>query len=60
MFFSFNKIQMTCDHQIQRIEEKQQTAIQKTKEKKQRKLKKLEKQRLMLRSCLESNHTAAR
>jgi len=47
MFFSFNKIQMTCDHQIQKIEEKQQTAIQKTKEKKQRKLKKLEKQRLI-------------
>ena len=47
MFFSSNKIQMTCDHQIQRIEEKQQAAIQKTNEKKQRKLRKLEKQRLI-------------
>ncbi len=47
MFFSSNKIQMTCNHQIQRIEEKQQTAIQKTNEKKQKKLRKLEKQRLI-------------
>ncbi len=47
MFFSSNKIQTTRDHQIQRIEEKQQAAIQKTKEKKQRKLRKLEKQRLI-------------
>ena len=47
MFFSSNKIQTTCDHQIQRIEEKQQAAIQKTNEKKQRKLRKLEKQRLI-------------
>jgi len=35
MFFSSNKIQATCDCQIQRIKEKQQAAIQKTKEKKQ-------------------------
>ncbi len=47
MFFSSNKIQTTRDHQIQRIEEKQQAAIQKTEEKKQRKLRKLEKQRLI-------------
>ncbi len=47
MFFSSNKIQTTRDHQIQRIEEKQQAAIQKTKEKKQRELRKLEKQRLI-------------
>ena len=47
MFFSSNKIQTTRDHQIQRIEEKQQAAIQKAKEKKQRKLRKLEKQRLI-------------
>ncbi len=47
MFFSFNKIQTTRDHQIQRIEEKQQAAVQKTEEKKQRKLRKLEKQRLI-------------
>ncbi len=47
VFFSSNKIQTTCDHQIQRIEEKQQAAIQKTEEKKQRKLRKLEKQRLI-------------
>ncbi len=30
VFFSSNKIQVTRDHQIQRIEEKQQAAIQKT------------------------------
>jgi len=47
VFFSSNKIQAAHDHQIQRIEEKQQAAIQKTKEKKQRKLRKLEKQRLI-------------
>ncbi len=47
VFFSSNKIQTTRDHQIQRIEEKQQAAIQKTKEKKQRKFRKLEKQRLI-------------
>ncbi len=47
MFFSSNKIQTTHDHQIQRIEEKQQAAIQKANEKKQRKLRKLEKQRLI-------------
>ncbi len=47
MFFSSNKIQAVHDHQIQRIEEKQQAAIQKAKEKKQRKLRKLEKQRLI-------------
>jgi len=47
VFFSSNKIQATRDHQIQRIEEKQQAAIQKTKEKKQRELRKLEKQRLI-------------
>ena len=47
MFFSSNKIQMIHDCQIQRIEEKQQTAIQKTEEKKQRKFRKLEKQRLI-------------
>jgi len=35
VFFSPNKIQATRDRQIQRIEEKQQAAIQKTKEKKQ-------------------------
>ncbi len=38
---------MTCDCQIQRIEKKQQTTIQKTNEKKQKKLRKLEKQRLI-------------
>ena len=47
MFFSSNKIQATCDCQIQRIKEKQQAAIQKTKEKKQWKFRKLEKQRLI-------------
>ncbi len=47
VFFSSNKIQTTHDCQIQRIEEKQQTAIQKIEEKKQRKLRKLEKQRLI-------------
>ncbi len=47
VFFSSNKIQATRDHQIQRIEEKQQAAIQKAEEKKQRKLRKLEKQRLI-------------
>ncbi len=47
VFFSSNKIQTTRDHQIRRIEEKQQAAIQKTEEKKQRKLRKLEKQRLI-------------
>jgi len=47
VFFSSNKIQATRDHQIQRIEEKQQAAIQKTEEKKQRELRKLEKQRLI-------------
>ena len=53
MFFSSNKIQTTRDHQIQRIEEKQQAAIQKTKEKKQRKLRKLEKQRLIAERKME-------
>ncbi len=47
MFFSSNKIQAARDHQIQRIEEKQQAAIHKAEEKKQRKLRKLEKQRLI-------------
>ncbi len=47
MFFSSNKIQAARDHQIQRIEEKQQAAIQKAEEKEQRKLRKLEKQRLI-------------
>jgi len=47
VFFSSNKIQAARDHQIQRIEEKQQAAIQKAKEKEQRELRKLEKQRLI-------------
>ncbi len=47
VFFSPNKIQAARDHQIQRIEEKQQAAIQKADEKEQRELRKLEKQRLI-------------
>ncbi len=60
VFFSSNKIQAARDHQIQRIEEKQQAAIQKAEEKKQRKLRKLEKQRLIAERKVEREKKKAK
>jgi len=60
MFFSPNKIQAARDHQIQRIEEKQQAAIQKAEEKEQRKLRKLEKQRLIAERKVEREKKKAK